>query len=190
MLGIDYGFGQTNIDLENGIRYGVISQHSIGSFAFDDLEPVYAGPNCPKCGDDAIDVSELTEETIDAFPQYRAHGCSDYACTSCAILLDSSDVWSEEAIGFRSTDPNYEIDACLDSDLFILRSPFYTFAPFCSPCVPGAGNLDSASDASGTSDATNGVKTYCLGHDWFEDGRAPYVVYRVSDDSIVEVEAK
>ena len=28
----------------------------------------------------------------------------------------------------------------------------------------------------------DGVKTYCLGHNWFEGGIAPYPVYRVSDN--------
>src|SRR5690606_21275898 len=37
----------------------------------------------------------------------------------------------------------YKITGCLDFDLFVLNSPYFTFAQFCSPCVPGAGNLDS-----------------------------------------------
>lgn len=28
-IGIDYGLGQSNIDKETGIRFGVISQHSL-----------------------------------------------------------------------------------------------------------------------------------------------------------------
>ena len=60
----------------------------------------------------------------------------------------------------------------------ILKSDYYTHAQFCSPCVPGAGNLDSPCDS--------GEKAYCLGHDWFEDGIAPYPVYRVSDNARIE----
>lgn len=57
---------------------------------------------------------------------------------------------------------------------FILKSPYYTYAQFCSPCAPGAGYLPSP-----LKDRPAGNKTYCLGHDWFEDGTAPYRVYSV-----------
>ena len=40
--GIDYGHGKTNIDLKTGIRYGIISQHSVNPDAMDD---VYRGDN-------------------------------------------------------------------------------------------------------------------------------------------------
>lgn len=43
-----------------------------------------------------------------------------------------------------------------------------------SKLTPGAGNLDNPRN--------DGPKTYCLGHDWFEDGKAPYPVYLVADD--------
>lgn len=29
------------------------------------------------------------------------------------------------------------------------------------------------------------LKAYCLGHEWFESGKAPYRVFRVSDNSEV-----
>lgn len=50
----------------------------------------------------------------------------------------------------------------------------WTFAQFCSPCVPGAGSLDNPVE--------DGAKTYCLDHDWFDGGVAPYPVFRVADD--------
>ena len=36
--GIDYGNGQTNIDKETGIRYGVISPDSLCPEALDDIK--------------------------------------------------------------------------------------------------------------------------------------------------------
>ena len=57
--GIDYGMGRTNIDPETGIRYGVISQHSIMPEAMEDMEPDYGLPTCPECG---IDVRESKED--------------------------------------------------------------------------------------------------------------------------------
>lgn len=134
--GIDYGMGRTNIDTASGIRYGVISQHSVGSQLYDEQEFDY-----PKDAD---------EDT--------------------------------EPIGWHIEDGEYAMTDCLDSDVMVLKSPYYTFACYCSPCVPGAGNLDSADP--------QGVKTYCLGHDWFEDGAAPYPVYRVDTNELVPAEGK
>ena len=83
-----------------------------------------------------------------------------------------------EPLGFEYSSDGYKLADCLDNDIMVLESPFYTFAKFCSPCVPGAGDLD-APDA-------DGIKAFALGCDWFEGGVAPYTVYRVSDDSVVE----
>ena len=98
--------------------------------------------------------------------------CADsVACESCHILIDSQDCFGDEPQGWSFEGDGYKLTDCLDSDVFVLESPFYTFAQFCSPCVPGAGNLDNA--------MLGGVKTFCLGHDWFEEGVAPYPVYSV-----------
>ncbi len=64
-----------------------------------------------------------------------------------------------------------------DSDIFILKSPYYTRAQFCSPCAPGACYL--------TNPCEDGERAYCFGHDWFDDGKAPYPVFLVADDSEV-----
>jgi hypothetical protein len=57
-----------------------------------------------------------------------------------------------------------------DSDIFVMKSPYYTFAAPCSPYAPNAGHLLYEGH----------LKTYCLGHDWFpDDGVAPYKVYSV-----------
>lgn len=174
--GIDYSLGRANIDIANGIHYGVISQHSIMPEALADMEPDYDSPHCPVCGNDAVEYSETEHGEFDLYMK----GCADYACAICEHILDSEEVFSEEALGFSYDADGYKLADCLDSDIFILASPYYTFAQFCSPCVPGAGNLDTP--------CPNGPKTYALGHDWFDDGRAPYLVYRVADDSVVAPE--
>jgi hypothetical protein len=184
---IDYGLGQTNIDLETGIRYGCISQNSVLQAWADSSEPDYGEPSCPECGGDA-------HETIPEELHWDGRG-SDYACTACECLFDSDEVFGDEPLGYVLDDGEYSAQSCLDSDIIITRAPYYTYAPYCSPCAPGAGDLDSAIRCGwgdlcrhdGESDCCRGrgVKTYCFGHDWFEDGRAPYTVYRVSDGSTV-----
>ena len=175
--GIDYGMGISNVDKSNGIRYGVISQNSILQAWADSAEPDYGEPTCPKCGN-AVKDAATAGAGDDTWPHYREHGCEDYACESCEMYLDSQDAFGDEPQGWNYSGDGYDLTDCLDSDVLVLKSDYYTFAQFCSPCVPGAGNLDS--------DDPDGVKTYCLGHDWFEEGKAPYPVYRVDDDSLVE----
>jgi len=80
-----------------------------------------------------------------------------------------------EPLAFTYDDDGYRCSQSADDpDIFILRSPYYTRCAFCSPCAPGAGYLMSPRPA--------GIKTYCFGHDWFDEGKAPYPVYRVTDD--------
>jgi hypothetical protein len=170
-IGIDYGLGKANIDPATGIRYGVISQNSVFEAWIDSAEPWYAKPEeleCPEC------------ETL-----WAASG-QDWGdkvtCPECGneFEVELGDLACDEPSGWTFEDGEYCLEDCLDSDIFVLKSPYYTFAQFCSPCVPGAGNLDNW--------VPDGVKCYCLGHDWFEERVAPYPVYRVSDGSIVEPE--
>jgi len=64
-------------------------------------------------------------------------------------------------------------------DIFITKSPYYTWCQYCSPCAPGAGYLVNWTEEG------VGAKAYCFDHDWFDSGKAPYPVYRVSDGSFV-----
>ena len=169
-VGIDYGHGLTNTDTANGIRYGVIAQNSVGQAWHDSAEADFGTPQCPSCQGDAIECSEVS----DTYSRFPLIGCADYACDTCEITFDSEYAFSDEVQSRNFSGDGYELTTCLDNNIFVLKSPFYTFAQFCSPCVPGAGNLDNP--------MTDGAKTYCLGHDWFEDGKAPYAVYSVETD--------
>lgn len=182
--GIDYGRGLTNIDTSTGIRYGVISQHSLASWFYDEYEPVYGPPMCPVCGNEATDASS-DFIAADEFEQYNNRGCVDYACYTCKHTLDNSDVYPDEPIGHELKTDEYHAVDCLDSDVMLLKSPFYTYAPFCSPCVPGAGNLDNAARDTDGGIENRWSKTFCFGHDYFENNRAPYRVFRVDDNSEV-----
>ena len=168
--GIDYGMGTANRDPETGIRYGVISQNSVGQAWYDSAEADYGEPTCPKCGNKALAYDGDSHNEY-AAPANRRYACADYACEECKILINSEDAFGDEPAGWNYSGDGYELTDCLDNDIFVLKSPFYTFAQFCSPCVPGAGNLDNAME--------DGAKTFCLGHDWFEEGKAPYRLYRV-----------
>ena len=168
--GIDYGHGMTNCDHANGIRYGVISQHSVGQAWYDSAEADYGKAQCPSCQADAIEYDGDKHNEY-AAPANRPYACADYVCESCEIIIDSGDAFGDEPRAWNYDADGYQLTGCLDNDIMILKAPYYTFAQFCSPCVPGAGNIDNP--------MPDGVKTYCLGHDWFEEGKAPYPVYSV-----------
>jgi len=139
-MGIDYGFGQTNIDHENKIRYGVISMYDVMQAWSDSSEPYYPCEDCEfEMGDD---------------------DCSEAIC---------------EPVGFYYDEEGYKISQCLDTDLMITKSPFFTAGNYCSPCVPGAINLNDRNDEIAKNDGI----AYCLGHDWFEGEKAPYRVFSV-----------
>lgn len=78
-----------------------------------------------------------------------------------------------------------KLTGCLNSDMFVLQSPYYTYAQYCSPCVPGAGNLDHPMTPE-----SGAPKCFCLDASWFENNKAPYRYWRVKDDSEVQPEMK
>lgn len=181
MAGIDYGNGTTNIDHETGIRFGVIPTIDVGQAWYDSAEADYGDPHCPKCGNAVSTDTDF--DGIEDFEQFASFqpvaGCADCCCHRCRITIDSADCFPDEAIAFTLDNEGYcAAQSGDDCDIFITKSPFYTHADFCSPCAPGACYLRSPCD--------KGAKAYCFGHDWFEDGKAPYPVYRVSDGSLVE----
>lgn len=146
--GIDYGFGTTNIDPENGIRYGVIHQNDVLQAWADSSEAEYP---CSEC----------------EFEQ----GDDDCGCCDC------------EPIAFNYDDDGYLASADSMGDIMILKSPYFTFAQFCSPCAPGACHLANPlehRDAIEGGAKLKNNRAYCFGHDWFEDGVAPYPVYEVA----------
>jgi hypothetical protein len=171
--GIDYGMGQTNIDRETGIRFGVIPMNALGEYAWDGFEPDYGPPSCPECG---REVKEYDDEAHGEYPEIR--GCADYACESCERVYDSEKVYGDEPCGHTCTDSEYSATVDSYNDVFILKSPYYTRAQFCSPCAPGACYL--------TNPCEDGAKAYCLGEEWFNDeSSCPYPIYRVDNDELL-----
>lgn len=162
--GIDYSLGKANVDSETGIHYGVVPANEVGQAWFDESKPDYGLPTCPRCE---------KEIEHDSYPE---------TCPYCEFQADqTSDFFPENPLLFNFFQDGYElVQGGDDTDIFILRSPYYTWCQYCSPCAPGAGYLLNWMSEG------EGIKAYCLGSDWFEDGKAPYLVYRVEDNSFVE----
>jgi hypothetical protein len=172
-MGIDYGMGQTNIDHNTGIRYGVISMHDLSQYAWEAFEADYGDPTCPVCGNEAVEHDEDTHGEWEKYGYQR--GCRDYACEHCEHALCVEDTTGDEPLGWTLDDGEHKATVGSDNDCFVLLSPYYTLAPFCSPCAPGACYLTGEGEDA---------KAYCFGHDWF-DGPAPYAVYSVATGELV-----
>jgi hypothetical protein len=165
--GIDYGLGVTNIDHENGIRFGVIHQNEVLQAWAHSSEADYGEPHCPKCGN-AVHFSD--DEERDTTPNYESyevlhHACGDYACDSCRVLFDGEDALCDEPLAYNLDNGEYTATQGSDGDIFITKSPYFTRAQFCSPCAPGACYLTEPRD--------DGERAYCFDASWFEDNKAP-----------------
>lgn len=197
--GIDYGHGRSNIDNQTGIRFGVISQGSISHWAMDDV------------WQNARDLSyEASRDEFKAKLHYIENGdtlarlCDAYGLRDQEIdnpeQMTADELWNELEQEFNDAysmndcgehdwlyeSDGYKLTNCLDSDVMVLASPYFTYAQFCSPCVPGACDLDSPLDLTEWSDEVKKhPRAYCLGHDYFENGRAPYPVYSVATGELV-----
>jgi len=153
-IGIDYGMGRTNLEQKAGIRYGVISLHSISPDCWDSLELERDSTACPFCGDA---VKKSRSKKWDWFcPACREHFFWEN------VSLDDPDA------PFTYRGDGYRLEG-KGTNVFVTKSAFVTTCGYCSPCAPGAGDLDDPHP--------EGVKTFCLGHEWFEGGKAPYPVY-------------
>ena len=127
----------------------------------------------------------------DLDPDFWNEGSSaDYGSPTCGF--DSGYASDAQPIGYDLDDGEYlaHLDWG-DSDVCVLKSPYYTHAQFCGQCTPGAGNLRTPVEG--------GPRTYCFGPDCFRpngddeitgeyNGKktsCPYPVYRVADDELV-----
>ena len=155
-MGIDYGMGKTNINHETGIRYGVIAARELGQSWYESAEYHYG--------------REVEEHDCDGMGACK-DSCIHEEAEAISASVDADGLKAEESVGSFAT----------SDDIFITESPYFTYGPFCSPCAPGAISLPT--NIAGES--LNDAKAYCFGHDWFEDGKAPYPVYSITTGKIV-----
>lgn len=172
--GIDYGLGKANVDTATGIRYGVISQRSITHEALDDI---FFGPHSKDLAYENW-LEEIKSGVRSALSDFMSARHVNNLAEHVLEWDGLGDAYNGDEGHPRYDDGDYVIETCLDSDLVVLKSPFYTYAQFCSPCVPGAGNLDNPIEEPHASD----IRVFCLGAGWFEGDKAPYRYWLVEDD--------
>ncbi len=169
----DYGNGQTNIDLKTGIRYGVISPNDISGDAFERFTPGYPTPDecvCSHC------------DERQAVPAGTEYGDS-VTCETCEEDFEVEMPDAVEPIFYAYERGGYRASASPERDIFVTKSPYYTYGPFCSPCAPGAVSL---CPSAGEYDESNGIRAYCFSHEFFDDNKAPYKVFSVATNEEVK----
>lgn len=99
-------------------------------------------------------------------------------CNSCNSLYQEDGIETTEGEPRLFFGDGYELEQSDSSPyITVVKSPFYTLTRLCTQSFPNAGNLE---------DTESGVhKTYCLGHEWFNDPVAIYPVYSVDTDKLV-----
>jgi len=130
-IGIDYGMGIANVDHETGIRYGVISEGSLDDWVSAEAEPVY-DQFCPHC-----------EHVFGEDDQPGEGEEHEYLCPHCDKEFDNDDSWGEDAIDWE-----YDLGEGVKAEhtslgIYVVSSPYVMRCAFCSPCAPGAGDLDA-----------------------------------------------
>jgi hypothetical protein len=178
--GIDYGMGLANIDNATGIRYGVIHAHSVNPDALDDIYTRGENLSYKAAKDEAqATLRQDMESTLDDLGVLPYSDRQRYVARVSESVWDDieqewNDHYEEDNDTYRYGSDGYVIETSW-LGLYVIKSPFYTLAAYCSPCCPGAGDLDTPDP--------EGVKTYCLGPDWFEDNTAPYPVFNVETEA-------
>jgi len=185
--GIDYSFGKSNVS-DDGIHYGVIPVEDVCEFWCEDSELNYGEASCPDCDSDLVDIVDFEnnnpEIETDDFKRFSEFDCDDWVCTNCEMIVGGEYAFPESPFSHYLDDDTYQAEQGQDScDIFIMKSKYFTFAQFCSPCAPGACYLPIPLKEN---HAIN--KCFCLHHDCFLDGKAPYKVYSIETGK--EIKAK
>lgn len=173
--GIDYGLGRTNRDATSGIRNGVIHQNHVGQAWFDSSEPYYGKPDefeCQHC-------QQTVRVNVDK--EFPIKWGDSVECPNCGETSDCELPDCAEPISFYYEQDGYSAECGEMGDIFVCRSPYFTYAQFCSPCAPGACYLNNP-----LAEPDENNRAYCFGHDWFDDGKAPYPVYSVATGELVQ----
>lgn len=156
-----------NIHPETGIRYGVICPSFVDQWY--EWSHAVVDEQCPHCGSGKVEIID------DVNGGYR---CED--CKATFMEDESEDI---TVVGRTYTTIRYKANQAVEGEeIIISESPYFTYARLCAPTFPNAGDLNSA--IAIVISESDGYKTYCFGHTWYNNGAAPYPIYKVSDGTL------
>lgn len=170
-----------NYDEKTGIRYGVISPHSINQDALNDI---YTNGTDPQ-------YEEAKKELLTKIEEFCDDNAIPFDRVKDVLIDEWNDNYQSDGSGVMDySDNEYDLHVSGDNfGIFVMKSPYYTYCRGCSPCAPGAGDLDSPLDVDPKYPEIG--KTFCLGHEWFDHGstelsrKCCYRVFRVDNNEEV-----
>jgi hypothetical protein len=175
-----------NYDEKTGIRYGVISPHAISNFALDEI---YTNGTDPQYEEGK---TRLTDDITKILNGYGfSVGQIDEVLSPVIDIFNES--YENDGSGIMDySDKDYDLHVSGDNfGIFVMRSPYYTFCRGCSPCAPGAGDLNNPLNTDEHEVLDIGDRALCLGPEWFDTDndqyshKIPYRVFRVDTDEEV-----
>lgn len=181
----------SNFDEKTGIRYGVISPHNISHWSLDEI---YQNGTDPIYEEGKKNFEDGLKNVIREFCDNNANlDIADNDIDIDRIMDQWNDHYESDGSGIMDySDKEYDLHVSGDNfGIFVMRSPYYTYCRGCSPCAPGAGDLDASFDPDDQEITAGYHRALCLGHEWFDQSddqysrKIPYRVFRVSDDTEV-----
>lgn len=175
-----------NFDEKTGIRYGVISPHAVNQDALNDI---YDRGTDPYCESGKEELTSAITKTLNGYG--FSVGQIDEVLSSVIDIYNES--YEPDGSGIMDySDEEYDLHVSGDNfGIFVMRSPYYTYCRGCSPCAPGAGDLDSPIDPDEHEITEGYYRALCLGPEWFDQEdheysrKIPYRVFRVDNDQEV-----
>lgn len=189
--GIDYGLGKSNVNTQTGIRFGVISQNTLNPEALDDVfqtgEDLDFESFREQVKADLLSAIEgaLNNYLIGSRLPDSAKDAADAAFDAISDNLGDCYENTGDCTRMEYKRDGYHVRTDSSGDVWVFESAFFTYAQFCSPCAPGACYL-SAFLCNPDPETDKDNRAYCFGHDWFDDGKAPYPVYSVETGELVQ----
>lgn len=168
------------MNVETGIHYGVIPKNDLLNCAeefFNNAKDMTYLGILEEIKDAINGLSDyVDDEILQEMIELASENFNEHYQSDCADLL-------YEQYGYTIQANN---DDC---DLFVIKSPYYTLAPLCSPCAPNACYLrdgikeDEINKHDEPKQGSGGIETYCLPEDWFEDGKCPYTYWKCAEET-------
>ena len=175
-----------NFDASTGISYGVISQHSLSPYAVDDI--ISSADDLYYEEAKAEFIESLTDAILEVLNNYITYH-EDPEINVDDYVDMWNDAYQNDEHHWFIKDAEYTLDFSNDLGIYVCKSPYYTYCRGCSPCCPGAGDLDSSITKDGYDHTEfnymswgGAKKAYCLPNDYFDDHKAPYVYFKVGSD--------
>lgn len=110
------------------------------------------------------------------YPECENPECQEQGFCDCQF---------DTPLGITYNEDGYSLNEDDSGDLWVFKSPYFTYAQFCSPCAPGACYLLNPLEEPCESN-----RCFCLHHEWFENDVAPYPVYSVATGKLIKAEKK